>query len=136
MPEIKWIPTLVGALVPMFLGFIWYHPKLFGTRWMQAVGMTPEDAQKANMPVVMGVSLVMSAMMAYWLSAYMGFHPEEEQVFTHGLFHGGLFAVLIGMPVLVTNSLFEQRSAASIVINTAYWLVTISVMGGVVALLV
>ncbi len=59
-------PATIGiaALVPTLLGFIWYHPKVFGTAWMKAAGVTPESAKGMNMAVVFGVSLLLSFMLA------------------------------------------------------------------------
>lgn len=58
----------IAALVPSILGFIWYHPKVFGTAWMKAAGVTPESAKTMNMPVVFGVSLLMSFLLAFSLT--------------------------------------------------------------------
>jgi len=34
--EINFLILLAATLAPMVIGFIWYHPKLFGTAWMSA----------------------------------------------------------------------------------------------------
>jgi len=31
---LTWYGTLAAALVPMLLGFIYYHPKVMGKMWM------------------------------------------------------------------------------------------------------
>lgn len=36
----NFVAIIVAALVPMIIGFIWYHPKVFGNTWMQVAGMT------------------------------------------------------------------------------------------------
>ena len=135
MGAINWLPTLVGALVPLVLGFIWYNPKLFGTAWMNSIGMTEDDAQKGNMPVIFGVSYLLAAVAAYNIATYMGYHDAVDRVFTHGAFHGGMLAVYTGLPILITNSLFEKRSWTNILINAGYWVITFAVMGGVIAIL-
>lgn len=60
----NFIAILVSALVPTVIGFIWYNPKVLGTAWMNASGMTEEKMQGANMAVIFGVSLVLSIMLA------------------------------------------------------------------------
>ena len=46
--------------------------------------------------------------------------------------HGGAFAFLSIVPVIVIKALFERRNGAYIFINVAYWLVVFALMGGVV----
>lgn len=52
-----------SALIPMIVGFIWYHPKLFGTAWMNLAGLTEEKMNKANMPLIFILSYVLAFMM-------------------------------------------------------------------------
>lgn len=54
------LPVLAAALVPMIVGFIWYNPKVLGGIWMEASGMTEEKAKGANMPLIFGVSFLLS----------------------------------------------------------------------------
>lgn len=60
----NWIAVIVAALVPTVVGFVWYNPKVMGTAWMQASGMTEEKMQGANMGIIFGVSLVLSILLA------------------------------------------------------------------------
>ena len=62
--NINFIAILVAALVPMVLGFIWYHPKAFGSAWMKHAGMTEEKAKSGNMILIFGLSFVFSLMLA------------------------------------------------------------------------
>jgi len=59
----------IAALVPMIMGFIWYNPNVFGKAWMAGAGLTMETAQKDfNMPLVFGLSYVLSFILAFSLS--------------------------------------------------------------------
>lgn len=62
--EINLIAIVVAALVPMALGFIWYHEKVFGKTWMNAAGMTEEKMKNGNMALIFGLSFVFSIMLA------------------------------------------------------------------------
>ena len=59
MPQPNLLAIVIAALIPMFMGFIYYHPKVFGKVWMDSLGLKEEDLKKGNMGVIMGVSLVM-----------------------------------------------------------------------------
>ena len=62
--EMNYLVILLAALIPMVLGFIWYNPKVMGTVWMKAANMTEEKMKGANMPVIFGVSLVLSVLLS------------------------------------------------------------------------
>ncbi|GAB4494684.1 MAG: hypothetical protein OHK0019_21730 [Saprospiraceae bacterium] len=60
----NFLPIVVAALVPTVLGFIWYHPKVFGTLWMRVSGVTEEQTKTGNMPLLFGLALFFSLMLA------------------------------------------------------------------------
>jgi len=54
------------TLIPLAVGFIWYNPKIgFGKAWMQASGMTEENARGANMTLVFGLTILLSFFIAF-----------------------------------------------------------------------
>lgn len=59
-------------------------------------------------------------------------YGSEFRTFKHGAFHGFLSGLLIGLPILGVNAMFEQRGWKYIAINVGYWAVTMALMGGVV----
>jgi len=120
--DLNWLAIIVGAIIPMVLGFIWYHPKLFGRMWMDSLGFNEEDLKGGNMAMIFGLSFLLAAVLAYTISLFMAYHPEDYQTFGHGLLHGGMVAVTLAIPVLVTNSLFERKSWTNIFVNgRRYW---------------
>lgn len=56
--------VLVAALVPMALGFVWYHPKVLGTIWMTETGLTEEKMKGSKMGLVFGVSFILAVMLS------------------------------------------------------------------------
>lgn len=62
--EFNILVHLLAALVPMIVGFIWYHKSVFGTAWMNAAGMTDEKVKGGNMPVIFGLSFVMAFLLS------------------------------------------------------------------------
>lgn len=59
MIQLNFPVIALSALIPLVIGFIWYNPKVFGTAWMHATGVTPEDGKKMNMAVVFGVTYLL-----------------------------------------------------------------------------
>lgn len=56
-----------AALIPMILGFGWYHEKTFGKMWVEAANMTPEKIKSGNMPLIMGLAYLLSCFLAMTL---------------------------------------------------------------------
>ncbi len=134
MEHINWLSLVICALIPMIVGFAYYHKAVFGKAWMETIGMTEEKAAQGNMAVVFGVSIVMSIILTVFL---MGFNnsPGQEgefDTFGHGAFHGAVVGVFILIPVFVTNALFEQKSWKYMLINIGYWMITLALMGGII----
>lgn len=134
MENVNWLSLIIAALVPMVMGFIYYHKALFGTAWMETIGMTEEKAKEANMGLTFGLSLVMAFLMAFFLMGFNnGLGQEGEfDTFGHGAAHGIIISLFLVVPIFVTNGLFEQKSWKNILINAGYWILTLAIMGGIV----
>ncbi|MBK8339388.1 MAG: DUF1761 domain-containing protein [Flavobacteriales bacterium] len=87
--EINWLVQIGAALIPLVMGFIWYHPKVLGTAWMKAAGLTAEKMNAANMPVVFGLTFLFSLLLSFtyggfadhWVSFQAFFRPVAD----HGI---------------------------------------------------
>jgi len=134
MPQLNFLAIIVTALIPMIMGFIYYHPKVFGNAWMSSLGITQEDLKKGNMAIIFGVSFLMSFLLT-WFLLYNADGPGQEgpyDSFKHGAFHGIELGLLVAMPVMVINGLFERKNFKNLAINTCYWLITLTLMGGTI----
>lgn len=166
--EINFVALLVAALVPMLLGFIWYHPKVFGNTWMRSAGLTDEMLKTGNMAVIFGVSFLMSIMMAFvmnliafhdsfiggamfyatngtmnpeagselakWFEYYQTNLAESNHTFKHGAFHGAMIAgIFLALPITVFNALFERKGFKYMAINASFWIISLALMGGIIA---
>jgi hypothetical protein len=134
MPSPNWLAILIAALIPMLVGFIYYHKSVFGKPWMNSLGFTDENLKGGNMAVIFGVSLLMSFLMSMFLLINVDGPGQEGQfdTFKHGMLHGAMLAIMVGIPVLVTNGLFERKNFKNLLINAGYWLITFMLMGGVI----
>ncbi len=65
--QINWIAPFVAALIPLLLGFVWYHPQLFGRTWMTAAGMTPESMSSGNRILTFGLTYLIGLLVAMTL---------------------------------------------------------------------
>jgi hypothetical protein len=161
--HVNFLVLLGATLVPLVIGFIWYNQKVFGTAWMAATGMTPENAKGANMVVIFGLTILFSFFMAFILQSFvihqfpvfgvLGQQPDFKtegsessamwnhfyelyghsfRTFGHGALHGFLMGLFFAMPVIGINALFERRGFKYIAINAGYFIVSLTLMGGVI----
>lgn len=149
----------VAALIPMIVGAIYYHDKVFGSAWKRSNGFSDADLEGGNMAMILGLSYLLSVLLAsmvtglvihqanvfqMMLPEVMASGSEAQQQFTdlmaqygdryrdfkHGALHGGFLALLIALPIIGINSLFERRGWKYVLIHTGYWLITLALMGG------
>lgn len=127
-----WLGILLAIVGTTVLGFIWYNPKTFGTAWMKSAKLTMEDAQKGNMGLMMGGSMLMCGLIALYFSFWTHQGPEDPQKFLHGAFHTWKTSLLVVVPVMIANSLYEQRTLAGTLVNIGYWVLAIAICAGMV----
>ncbi len=68
MVSINWLATALAALIPLIIGAIWYNPKVFGGVWIKTTNLTEEELKKGNMPLIFGLTLVFSFLIAMLLN--------------------------------------------------------------------
>jgi Protein of unknown function (DUF1761) len=165
--DLNFLALLVAALIPIVLGFVWYHPKVFGSSWMRATGINMEDTKGMNMGLVFFLSFIFAFIIAFemnalavhdafvqgalyyetkgtmmpapgseaalWLEQYTTKYAASNHTFTHGMFHGVAGGLLLLFPVIATNALYERRNWKYILIVAGYWVVSLGLMGGLIA---
>lgn len=152
----------LAAIVPMFVGFLYYNPKTMGNLWMKLSGMTEEKIKEGNMPLIYGLAYVMSFLLGIMLftlvvhqtdyysilidepgfaeegsalfnemKLFMDKYGNNFRTFKHGALHGAIIGVFVASPILMTNGLFEGKKIKYGFVNGLYWIITLSLMGGV-----
>ncbi len=157
--EFNFMAVLVSSLVTLLIGFVWYHPKVFGTIWMRESGITEDQLKNSNMAKIFGLTLFYSVLFAFMMptlvihqmgaqsmigggqmaaaaqpsyAAFMADYGDAFRTYKHGAFHGVLACLFLILPVVAINGLFERRSAKYILIHTGYWLVVMGIMGAII----
>lgn len=155
--EINFLAVLVAALSSFVVGFVWYNPKVFGTIWMNEIGMTEEKAKQGNMAKIFGLTFVFALLLAFMMqmltihqfgafgmiggdlanakpsyTAFMNDYVDAFRTFKHGALHGFMAALFIALPIIATNCLFEQKSFKYAAVTSGYWLVVMTLMGAII----
>ncbi|MDQ6472502.1 DUF1761 domain-containing protein [Flavobacterium sp. LHD-80] len=157
--EINFIALFLAAVVTLFTGFIWYHPKVFGTIWMKENNFTEEQLKTGNMLKIFGFTYVFSLMITMILmaltihqsgavgmvggppmlanakpsfAAFMADYGTAYRTFKHGALHGFMAGLFFALPIVGINGLFERKSWKYIFIHAGYWMLTLMLMGGII----
>lgn len=160
--DVNFTLCLGTAVIPLLIGFIWYHPAVFGKAWMGLAGLDEEKLKAGNMALIFGFCILLSLILASYmpgqvihqmaLQSMMMNEPNMMtdpmanpdyhmmitkyghtfRTFKHGAFHGALSAVFFALPILGINALFERKGAKYIFLHLGYWIITLALMGGVI----
>lgn len=159
MPDNYWI-FFITALIPLIVGFLWYHKNVMGTSWMKVNGFKEEDFQGNNMLLILVLSYLFGVFLSLGISGivihqtsvlqvmmpdimeaggaaqqqyndFMNTYGDYHRNWKHGAIHGLIFSVFIVLPLIAINALFERRGWKYIMIHFGYWLITSTLIGAV-----
>ncbi|HET7874269.1 MAG TPA: DUF1761 domain-containing protein [Methylomirabilota bacterium] len=133
MAKINLWAVLVGAVLYMALGFVWYSPALFGPRFTALMTFTPE--QVARLGEGMGPSyaamLVGALVMALVLERLAAWTRAGSAAGGAGL--GALVWLAAAVTTGISTVIFESRPLGLYLINGGYHLVAFVLVGALVA---
>lgn len=128
MPAVNWLAVIAAALSMFVIGGLWYGP-LFARPWQRAAGVSDEQLKAGNMPLIFGVALALSLIMAANLAFFVNGLPLGTTV---------IYAVAAGLGWaalgLSTVALFERRPLSYHLINGGYLTIAFAVMGLILGL--
>ena len=134
------IAVAIAALIPLIMGFIYYHPKVMGNAWMKANGFTAESMGSGPKPIWYAVALVLSFLLAFRLcidviAPGQDVAPDGHSyvTFQHGLAHGAINTIFILLPVFGTMTIFERRGWNWAFVNLLYWGLCLMIMQGILS---
>lgn len=125
---INYLAVLVATVAGMVIGSVWYGP-IFGSTWMRILGKRKEDLRQPG-PAMLGMAIA-TLVMAYVLAHFVGYMNAATA------WEGAQVALWIWLGFLATMFLslvfFEGRPLKLFIINTANHLITLVVMGVILA---
>lgn len=127
LSAVNWFAVAGATIAAFLLGGLWYSKALFGSAWMQEVGLTEDAVNSANMTRTFGGTIVLQVLAATALSAFFGADDTWLSGLQTGLCVGSfLLATAYGVTYL-----FEQRSVRLFLINAGYYVVLYAIMGAI-----
>jgi len=104
---------ILGLFASLTLGFLVIHQSHLYSVVMNEPGFGEEG----------------SAVMVY-VSDFMSKYGDNFRTFKHGAFHGLLTGITFALPIIGIVGLFERRGWKYILIHAGYWIITLTLMGG------
>lgn len=131
---INYLAVLGGALANMVLGFIWYGP-LFGKEWVKLMGFSEakmNEMKKKGMEKMYAFVFVGSLVTAYVLAHFVDYTGASSA--TSGMETG--FWTWLGFVATTQLSgfLWEGKPFKLYALNIGYNLVSLTVMGAILAI--
>lgn len=114
---ISWLAVGAGAVASFLLGWVWYLPNVFGTKWAHGVGVQLGSA--ASLPVGALVSQLIGLFLLSWL---VGVTAVANALST-------LILATAAFTVLAySGGMFARKSGAARAIEAGYWIASLVVM--------
>ena len=128
--HVNFLAVFVAALANYLIASIWYAV-LFSGVWKKLTGISEMKPKPVNIVLVFIGSLVMSYVLAH--SIVFGNYYTHMSGAAAGLM-GGFFNWLgFIAPVTLTNVLYEKRPWKLWLLDNAFWLVSLLVMGTILS---
>lgn len=115
--NVNWIAVVVGFVVAFLVGWLWYSPKLFGTKWAEGCGFDLKNASEMSMPA-MGLQILGT----FLLSWFVGVTAKNEALLTVVL-ATVTFAVL-----MLAGGYFSRKTAYARNTEAGFFVVMVVIM--------
>lgn len=115
--NVSWTAVIVGAVVAFLVGWVWYSPQLFGTKWAEGVGV--ELGAPGGMP--MG-AMAYQAVGLLLMSWFVGVTAANNALLTV------ILATVAFSIMLMAGGKFANQSSYANHVNAGYWLISLVVM--------
>ena len=115
--NVNFLAVIVGAILSFVVGWAWYSPMLFGTKWAEGSGVKMGSAD--DMPMAAMAAQGIGLLLMSW---FVGVTAKSEALLT----------VILGTVAFVvlaySGGVFTHKSSYARAAEAGYWLVSLVVM--------
>ena len=148
----------IAAFLPLILGFVWYHPNVFGTKLAQINGETIlQRPTIGKMVAIYFLSILLAYILTLmsvhqsaiyqlffmepelanansefnvFINDFMKTYGDRHRSFGHGMIHGAEASLLFGLAFFGITTLMQNKPFKLIWIHLLFWIVCCSLMAG------
>ncbi len=131
--QINYWAVLLAAILAQVIGALWYSPLLFGKMWQKLMDFYPKEIEVMKKKATRGyvLSFIAALVMAYVLAHFVDYAGATTFI---GGFQAGFWAWLgFVATVALGGWLWEGKPFQLYLINAGHYLITLLVMGVVLA---
>lgn len=125
MPQVNLLAVFLCGVASLVLGGLWYSPLLFAKPWQRLAGLSDDQLKGGNMPLIFGVTFVLSLIAAYVFGMFLGPNMPLAGAVGAGL-AAGLCWVAASFGI---NYLFERRPLRLWLVNGGYHTLQFTLFG-------
>jgi len=112
----NWLAVITGTVVSFLLGWLWYSPKLFGTKWAQGSGVSMDGSE---FPKAAMVTQLVATFLLAWL---IGLTATTNSLLT------AILIVLTIVFFVVAAGLYVKKNSYAVLTEAGFILVMAVVM--------
>jgi Na+/proline symporter len=128
---VNYLAVAAVAVLNMVLGMVWYHPKVFGAMWMNAMGLKEKDIDKKGMGAKYASNAIASFVFAIILALLINLTGTTSAL------EGAIMGATVWLGFVATSNLpavtFEGKPLRVYLIFVAYQLVVYLIGGAIIA---
>lgn len=114
---VSWLAVIAGAVLSFVLGYFWYSPKLFGTKWAEGSRVAMNTAD--NMPMLAMVAQGIGLLLMSW---FVGVTANSNALLT-------VILATIAFTVLqFSGNAFSGKSSYARAVDAGYWIGCLVIM--------
>ena len=106
---VNWLAVGVGTVVSFLVGWLWYSPKLFGTKWAQ--GSSVELGSADEMPIG---AMVMQFAALFLLATLVGITATSNSLLT------AILGILAAAAFVGSSGAFVRKSTYAKIVDISY----------------
>lgn len=114
---VNWLAVIIGAVLAFVLGWLWYSPRLFGTKWAEGSGINMGSA--SQMPMGAMAAQVLGLLLMSW---FVGVTAVSNALLT-------VILAIVAFTVLAySGNSFSGKSSYARLVDAGYWIAALVVM--------
>lgn len=133
METINWWAVIVAGVAQWLIGWVWYG-HLFKKQWLALSGINQDPAKmKEGMPKAMIGGLTSGIVMGAVLAMILRVIPVDQLTTSYVVILAAVLWLGFIATTMINSFLYEQKPFTLFAINSSYYLVSLIVMGLILA---